>query len=81
MALPNIDDRFFLFNVLKNLWKRMMQKKFVFVQFGKASMSAPHCSFSADTGGSKVIQKGCSSHKSKIGFWLKLNFDNLQYGG
>ena len=67
MALPSIDDRFFLFNVLKNLWKRMMQKKVVFVQFGIASMSAPHCSFSVNIGGSKVIQKGFIKVKLDFG--------------
>ena len=68
MALPSIDDRFFLFNVLKNLWKRMMQKKVVFVQFGIARMSAPHRSFSADIGGSKVIQKGFIKVKLDFGW-------------
>ena len=73
MAIHNIDDRFFLFNVLKNLWKRMMQKKVVFVQFGIASMSAPHCSFSADTGAkAKSYKKAVLHIKAKLDFGLSL---------
>ena len=48
----------------------MMQKKVVFVQFGIASTSAPHCSFSVNIGGSKVIQKGFI--KVKLDFGLSL---------
>ena len=51
----------------------MMQKKVVFVQFGIASMSAPHCSFSADTGANAKSYKKAVLHiKAKLDFGLSL---------
>ena len=50
----------------------MMQKKVVFVQFGIASMSAPHCSFSADTGANAKSYKKAVHIKAKLDFGLSL---------
>ena len=58
----------------------MMQKKVVFVQFGIASMSAPHCSFSADTGANAKSYKKAVLHiKAKLDFGLSLISTILQY--
>ena len=58
----------------------MMQKKVVFVQFGIASMSAPHCSFSADTGANEKSYKKAVLHiKAKLDFGLSLISTILQY--